>query len=64
MACLYNQSLLARAADASGCADAATLMGVDAGRALGLMPSFMELWSLPLQLAVAMWLLYTQVRGF
>ncbi|GBF90620.1 hypothetical protein Rsub_03192 [Raphidocelis subcapitata] len=62
MACLYNQSLLARAADASGCADAATLMGVDAGRALGLMPSFMELWSLPLQLAVAMWLLYTQVR--
>jgi ATP-binding cassette subfamily C (CFTR/MRP) protein 10 len=38
-------------------------MGVDAGRVVNLVPSFQELWSLPIQLAVAMWLLYTQV-GF
>jgi ATP-binding cassette subfamily C (CFTR/MRP) protein 10 len=63
MACLYNQSLLVRAAHAAGTADAATLMGVDAGRVVNLVPSFQELWSLPIQLAVAMWLLYTQV-GF
>jgi hypothetical protein len=64
MACLYNQALLTRAADAAGGADAATLMGVDAGRVVNLVPSFQELWSLPVQLAVAMWLLYAQVgRG-
>ncbi|KIZ00669.1 hypothetical protein MNEG_7291, partial [Monoraphidium neglectum] len=62
MACLHTQALLTRAADAAGGADAATLMGVDAGRVVNLVPSFQELWSLPIQLAVAMWLLYTQVR--
>jgi len=62
MACLYTQALLTRSADAAATADAATLLGVDAARAVNLVPSFMELWSLPVQLAVAMWLLYTQVR--
>jgi hypothetical protein len=63
MACLFNQALLVRSADAAAGADAATLMGVDAGRVVNLVPSLQELWSMPVQLAVAMWLLYTQVGG-
>lgn len=39
-ACLYNQVLLSRAADAAGGPEAATLMGVDAPRAVNLVPSF------------------------
>lgn len=60
MGCLYKTALLSRASDAT--ADAQTLMGVDTGRAVNLCLSFHELWSLPIQIAVAMYLLYTQVR--
>lgn len=59
MGVLFRASLLGRAADASG--DASTLMGVDAGRLANLCVSFHELWSLPLQIGAAMWLLYVQV---
>lgn len=61
MGALHRQALLARASDAAACADPGTLMGVDAPRAVNLLPSLMELWAMPLQLAVAMVLLYTQV---
>ena len=37
-------------------------MSVDAGRVVNIMLSFHELWSLPLQMAVALYLLYLQVR--
>ncbi|MEW5311310.1 MAG: hypothetical protein WDW38_003037 [Sanguina aurantia] len=39
-----------------------TLMSVDVGRVLNLGPSLNEAWSLPLQVAVALYLLYTQVK--
>ena len=42
-----------------------TLMSVDADRVVNLCQSLHELWSLPLQIAAALFLLYTQVRrGF
>ncbi|CAG9466337.1 unnamed protein product [Pedinophyceae sp. YPF-701] len=40
-----------------------TLMSVDADRVVGLALSFHELWSLPLQIVAALFLLWTQVRG-
>ena len=44
--------------------DVATLMSVDTGRAVNLLLSFHELWSLPWQIGLALYLLYTQVgRG-
>ncbi|GAB4816583.1 hypothetical protein N2152v2_003629 [Parachlorella kessleri] len=39
-----------------------TLMSVDADRVVNLCTSFFELISLPLQIAIALWLLYTQVQ--
>lgn len=42
-------------------ADVNTLMSVDTGRAVNLLLSFHELWSLPWQMALALYLLYTQV---
>ena len=39
-----------------------TLMSVDADRVVNLCLSLHELWSLPLQIAIALWLLYTQVQ--
>ena len=41
--------------------EVATLMSLDAGRVVNLLGSFHELWSLPLQMAVALYLLYLQV---
>lgn len=38
-----------------------TLMSVDADRLVNLCISFHDLWSLPAQIAIALWLLYTQV---
>jgi ATP-binding cassette subfamily C (CFTR/MRP) protein 10 len=38
-----------------------TLMSVDADRLVGLCAGAHELWSLPLQIAAALWLLHTQV---
>lgn len=43
--------------------EVATLMSVDAGRVVNILLSFHELWSLPLQIAVALYLLYLQVGG-
>jgi ABC-type multidrug transport system fused ATPase/permease subunit len=73
---LYRKSLLAPAGGGAGGAaaprdgdgatddtpDLATLAGVDAPRAVNALPSLMELWSLPLQAAAYLFLLYTQVR--
>ena len=42
-------------------AEAETLMSVDAGRVINIMGSFHELWSLPLQMVIALYLLYLQV---
>eukprot|EP00899_Mesostigma_viride_P024049 jgi/Mesvir1/4829/Mv11115-RA.2 len=39
-----------------------TLMAVDVDRAVNLVRSFHELWTLPLQITVALFLLYKQVR--
>ena len=38
-----------------------TLMSVDADRVVNLCASLHELWSLPAQIAIALYLLYTQV---
>ena len=43
-------------------AEVATLMSVDAGRVINMLGAFHELWSLPMQTAVALYLLYLQVR--
>lgn len=40
-----------------------TLMSVDADRLVNLCISFHDLWSLPAQIAIALWLLYTQARA-
>lgn len=63
MGALFRASLLGRVSDASSaCAgDINTLMAVDAGRLANLALSVQELWSLPLQIAAAMTLLYLQV---
>lgn len=42
-------------------ADVSSLVGVDVGGVLNLAPSLHELWSLPLQMVVALALLYMQV---
>lgn len=60
MGVLYRTALLTRAADAAG--DVSTIMAVDTGRLANICVSFHELWSLPLQIAAAMWLLYVQVN--
>ncbi|OVA01330.1 ABC transporter [Macleaya cordata] len=39
-----------------------TLMSVDADRTVNLFNSFHDMWSLPLQIGVALYLLYTQVK--
>eukprot|EP00775_Hariotina_reticulata_P003521 gene3521-3791_t len=61
MGVLFRTALLTRAADAAG-GDVNTLMAVDTSRLANLCVSFHELWSLPLQIAAAMYLLYVQVR--
>ena len=52
----------AAAADCGG-VDVSTLMAVDTGRAVNLVVSVHALISLPIQIAAAMYLLYTQVGG-
>ena len=39
-----------------------TLMSVDADRVVNLANSFFDLWSIPIQIAMALWLLYKQAR--
>lgn len=41
--------------------DVNTLMSVDSGRVVNLLLSFHELWSLPMQMVLALYMLYTQV---
>ncbi|KAF8063051.1 ABCC13 [Scenedesmus sp. PABB004] len=60
MGVLFRGALLTRGADAGG--EPGTLMSVDAARLANLCVSFHELWSLPLQIAAAMALLFMQVR--
>lgn len=47
---------------AHGIGTVQTLMSVDADRIVNLVGSLHELWSLPLQIAAALVLLYTQVK--
>jgi ATP-binding cassette subfamily C (CFTR/MRP) protein 10 len=53
---LLNSAVLS----AMGSGKVQTLMSVDVERAINLFLSFHDLWSLPLQIVVALWLLYTQ----
>lgn len=55
----YRKALLASREDAGG--HIQTLVSIDAGRVVNLCISFHELWSLPLQIAIALYLLYLQV---
>ncbi len=64
LTCLvYDKTLLVSSVDMAAHSSGAvqTLMSVDADRVVNLFSSLHELWSLPLQIAVALCLLYTQV---
>ena len=63
-AAVFGATLSTRAAPAAAFSDGdvTTLASVDADRAAGLFATAHELWSLPLQILVALALLYTQVR--
>jgi hypothetical protein len=50
-----------KSAHTAGSEVVVTLMSVDAGRVVNILGSFHELWSLPLQMLVALYLLYLQV---
>lgn len=65
IACIvFRQTLELNAASLSavGSGRVQTLMSVDAEQLVALCVGFHELWSLPLQIGVALWLLYTQVQ--
>jgi ATP-binding cassette subfamily C (CFTR/MRP) protein 10 len=67
MGCLYRSALLRRHQgddEAGDPGDVSTLMAVDTGRAVNLAISVHAMLSLPLQIGVAMYLLYTQVGGW
>lgn len=55
-------SLPASQLAAVGSGKVQTLMAVDTDKVLGYFAGFHELWSLPLQICIALWLLYTQVQ--
>ncbi|XP_039119671.1 LOW QUALITY PROTEIN: ABC transporter C family member 13 [Dioscorea cayenensis subsp. rotundata] len=57
--CLYT-SLAARSKFSNG--EVQTFMSVDADRTINMCNSFHDMWSLPLQIGVALCLLYTQVN--
>lgn len=64
LTCLvYDKTLLVSSVDMAAHSSGAvqTLMSVDADRVVNLFSSLHELWSLPLQIAIALCLLYTQV---
>lgn len=66
LTCLvYDKTLLVSSVDMAAHSSGAvqTLMSVDADRVVNLFSSLHELWSLPLQIAIALCLLYTQVSG-
>lgn len=60
---VFAKSLTLNAVQAAGfgSGEIQTLMSVDADRVVNFCPSLHELWSLPLQIAAALILLYTQV---
>ncbi|DBA85738.1 TPA: hypothetical protein ACH3X1_005304 [Trebouxia sp. C0004] len=61
---VFKKALLINSVDMTLFASGAvqTLMSVDADRVVNLCVSLHELWSLPAQIAIALYLLYTQVR--
>ena len=62
---VFNKTLLVGSADMTAFSTGAvqTLMSVDADRVVNLCLSLHELWSLPAQIAIALYLLWTQVRS-
>ena len=58
----HTLSLREASLAAVGTGKVQTLMSVDAERLSNLCLGFHELWSLPLQIAIALWMLYTQVQ--
>ncbi|BDA43676.1 probable multidrug resistance-associated protein 7 [Coccomyxa sp. Obi] len=65
LTCLvYDKTLLVSSVDMAAHSSGAvqTLMSVDSDRIVNLFSSLHELWSLPLQIAIALCLLYMQVR--
>lgn len=66
LTCLvHDKTLLVSSVDmaAFSSGEVQTLMSVDADRVVNLFSSLHELWSLPLQIAIALCLLYTQVTA-
>lgn len=61
---MFRQTLLlpTSALSSLGTGHVQTLMSVDSDRILGFFLGFHELWSLPLQIGFALWLLYTKVQ--
>ncbi|CAI0420807.1 unnamed protein product [Linum tenue] len=64
MTIIYNKCLCLTLAAQSRFSEGEiqTFMSVDADRTVNLCNSFHDIWSLPLQIGVALYLLYTQVR--
>jgi ATP-binding cassette subfamily C (CFTR/MRP) protein 10 len=65
MICLvFDKTLLVSTVDMAAFSSGTvhTLMSVDADRVVNLFSSLHELWSLPLQITIALCLLYMQVR--
>ena len=65
LSCLvFDKALMLSAADMAGhsAGSVQTMMSVDADRVVNMFSWMHELWSLPLQIVVALGLLYTQVR--
>ena len=61
---VFRKALLVGASDMAAFSSGAvqTLMSVDADRVVNLCLSLHELWSLPAQIGIALYLLWTQVR--
>ncbi|KAK1557413.1 hypothetical protein Q3G72_024236 [Acer saccharum] len=64
MTVIYRKCLYVRLAERSKFSEGEiqTFMSVDADRIVNLSNSFHDMWSLPLQIGVALFLLYTQVK--
>ena len=61
---MFRKSLLLRLGQGGGrfsAGEVQTLMAVDADRVTNLVASCHELWALPAQILIALYLLYTQV---
>lgn len=64
MTLLFQQTLDTSSSDLGefGTGRIQTMMSIDAERLVGFCTSIHELWSLPLQILIGLWLLYTQVK--